>query len=375
MSSPLMTDEEVEMADKVNTVTSKKSLEEQMKESLKNEDSVIKEDLVEETEKELKEDIPSSYIEVNLVSNGKIEGVPPKLHFRCYSASDALDLNVDDDNKVKAIIKVLTRLNYEKFDVGQLPIQDVLFILYRLHGNFISKKITKKVYIDDTIEDEKLLNADENLEEVDIPITSMIYAYLGKDYDDKDLEGKIKVPFVIRDKATNESFSFKFTVLKDMLRAEIYCKNYFKDKFIEYGDIRSSLNKIHAIRDEEKQDKILDDYLNENEDKVAEYYDFMVEYGKMVAKIIQAQTIVSYNGKELESLDEQWDVYSNKLSYDVWEKYNDVINKYPFGIKDDIDVYISSLKKKVHRRVGFQFNDFVHTDKHEDSDRCVVEFD
>lgn len=375
MSSPLMTDEEVEMADKENTVISKKSLEEQMKESLKNEDSIIKEDLVEETEKELKNDIPSNYIEVNLVSNGRIEGIPSKLHFRCYSASDALDLNVDDDNKVKAITKVLTRLNYENFDVGKLPIQDVLFILYRLHGSFISKKIVKKVYIDDTIEDEKLLNDDENLEEVDIPITSMVYAYLGKDYDDKDLEGKIKVPFVIRDKTTNESVTFKFTVLKDMLRAETYCKNYFKDEFIKYADIRSSLNKIHSINNEEKQDEMLDDYLDKNEDKVAEYFEFIMEYGKMVAKIIQAQTIVEYNGKKLESLNEQWEIYSNNVSYDIWKKYNDVVNKYPFGIKDDIDVYIPSLKKKVHRRVGFQFDDFIHVDRHEDSDRCVVEFD
>ena len=375
MSSPLMTDEEVEMADKENIVTPKKSLEEQMKESLKNEDSIIKEDLVEETEKELKNDIPSNYIEINLVSNGRIEGIPSKLHFRCYSASDALDLNVDDDNKVKAITKVLTRLNYENFDIGKLPIQDVLFILYRLHGSFISKKITKKVYIDDTIEDEKLLNADENLEEVDIPITSMVYAYLGKDYDDKDLEGKIKVPFVIRDKTTNESVTFKFTVLKDMLRAETYCKNYFKDEFIKYADIRSSLNKIHSINNEEKQDEMLDDYLDKNEDKVAEYFEFIMEYGKMVAKIIQAQTIVEYNGKKLESLNEQWEIYSNNVSYDIWKKYNDVVNKYPFGIKDDIDVYIPSLKKKVHRRVGFQFDDFIHVDRHEDSDRCVVEFD
>lgn len=375
MASPLMTDEEVEMADKENIVTPKKSLEEQMKESLKNEDSIIKEDLVEETEKELKNDIPSNYIEVNLVSNGRIEGIPSKLHFRCYSASDALDLKVDDDNKVKAFTKVLTRLNYENFDVSELPIQDVLFILYRLHGSFISKKITKKVYIDDTIEDEKLLNADENLEEVDIPITSIVYAYLGKDYDDKDLEGKIKVPFVIRDKTTNESVTFKFTVLKDMLRAETYCKNYFKDEFIKYADIRSSLNKIHSINNEEKQDEMLDDYLDKNEDKVAEYYEFIMEYGKMVAKIIQAQTIVEYNGKKLESLNEQWEIYSNNVSYDIWEKYNDVVNKYPFGIKDDIDVYIPSLKKKVHRRVGFQFDDFIHVDRHEDSDRCVVEFD
>ena len=375
MSSPLMTDEEIETTDKQNDVTSKKSLEEQMKESLKNkEDSIIKEELVEETEKELKEDIPSNYIEINLVSNGKIEGIPSKLHFRCYSASDALDLNVDNDNKLKVITKVLTRLNYENFDIGELTIQDVLYILYKLHQNFISKKITKKVYIDDTIEDEKLLNADENLEEVDIPITSMIYAYLGKDYEDNDL-GNIKVPFTIRDNSTKEFVSFKFNVLKDMLRAETYCKNYFKDEFIKYADIRSTINKINSIRDEEKQDKLLDEYLTENEESVSEYYDFMIEYGKMVGKIIQAQTIVSYNGKKLESLEEKWDVYNNKLSYDVWEKYNDVVNKYPFGIKDDIDVYIPSLKKKVHRRVGFQFNDFIQTDRHEDTNKCVVEFD
>jgi hypothetical protein len=370
-----MTDEEVEMADKQTVVTPKKSLEEQMKESLKNEDNIIKEELVKETEEELKKDIPSSFIEINLVSNGRIEGIPSKLHFRCYSASDALDLNVDDDNKVKAITKVLTRLNYENFDVSKLPIQDVLHILYTLHACFISSKISKKVYIDDTIEDEKLLNADENLEEVDIPITSIAYAYLGKDYDDNELEGKIKVPFTIKNNATNESVSFKFTVLKDMLRAETYCKNYFKDEFIRYADIRSALNKIHAIRDEEKQDKVLDDFLNENEEKVSEYYEFMVEYAKMVAKIIQAQTLVMYNGKKLESLDEQWDVYSNKLSYDVWQKYNDVVDKYPFGIRDDLDVYIPSLRKKVHRRVGFQFDDFIHTDRHENSDRCTVEFD
>lgn len=376
MPSPLMTDEEVEKQDKENikVSTQKKSLKEQMKE-IEKEDCIIKEDLVEETEKELKDDIPSSFIEINLVSNGRIKGIPSKLHFRCYSASDALDLNVDDDGKIKAISKVLTRLNYEKFDVGLLPIPDVLYILYRLHQVFISKKITKKVYIDDTIEDEEKLNDESNLEEIDIPITSMIYAYLGKDYEDNDLEGNIKVPFTIKDKFTNESVTFKFNVLKDMLRAETYCKNYFKDEFAKYADIRSSLQKIRSIKDERKQDKMFDEYVDANEDKFSEYYDFMIEYTKMVAKIVQAQTIVGYNGEELESLDEQWNVYSNKLSYDIWETYNQVVNKYPFGIKDDIDVFIPSLKKKVHRRVGFQFDDFLHIDRHEDSDRCVVEFD
>lgn len=376
MASPIMTDEE--LAEEGKVVAKKeenKGLKETMKEMASEGESVIKKALVEETERELKEDIPSNYIEINLVSNGRIEGIPSKLHFRCYSASDAIDLNVTDEQKVKSLVKVLSRLNYEGFDVGLLPVQDVLYILYKLHGAFISNTISKKVYIDDTIEDEELLNNDDNLEQVDIPITSIVYAYLGKNYDDENLPQNVKVPFTIRDKETNESATFRYSVLNDMIMAETYCKNYYKDEFIKYGDIRSALSKIHNISNEEKMDKALDDFISANEERTSEYYKFMIEYSRMVAKIVQAESIVSYNGKVLETLDEKWDCYSNKMSVSLWESYVNVVKDFPFGIKDDIDVYLPSLKKKVHRRVGFQFNDFLHIDRPKDSDRCVVEFD
>lgn len=377
MSSPIVTDE---MFEEQNKNVQKKSLEEIVKENVNKinentDDGFIKEDIVKETEEELKEDIPSSFIEINLVSNGRIEGIPKKLHFRCYSASDAIDLNVGDDDKVKAVSKVLTRLNYENFDVSKLPIQDVLYILYKLHNAFISSKITKKVYIDDTIEDEEKLNADENLEEVDIPISSITYAYLGKDYDENELERKIKVPFTIKDNATNDKVQFRYTILKDMLMAETYCRNYFKNEFIKFADIRSTLNKIKSIRDEEKQDAMLDDYLNKNEEKVNEYYDFMRDYVKMVAKVVQCETIVSYNGKVLETLDEKWNVYENKLSVSMWEIYSKTLEEFPFGINEEVDVFLPSKREMVHRRVGFQFDDFIHVDKSENSNRCTVEFD
>ena len=374
MSSPIITDE---MFEEQNKNVQKKSLEEIVKENANkiNENTDIKEDIVKESEEELEKDIPSSFIEINLVSNGRIEGIPKKLHFRCYSASDAIDLNVGDDDKVKAVSKVLTRLNYENFDVSKLPIQDVLYILYKLHNAFISSKITKKVYIDDTIEDEEKLNADENLEEVDIPISSITYAYLGKDYDENELERKIKVPFTIKDNATNDKVQFRYTILKDMLMAETYCRNYFKNEFIKFADIRSTLNKIKSIRDEEKQDAMLDDYLNKNEEKVNEYYDFMRDYVKMVAKVVQCETIVSYNGKVLETLDEKWNVYENKLSVSMWEIYSKTLEEFPFGINEEVDVFLPSKREMVHRRVGFQFDDFIHVDKSENSNRCTVEFD
>lgn len=388
MSSPILTDEELEKEkDLFNMDNKKQSTKQSLESIIKNRDKIdtekievdkstfVKSDIVEKTEEEIEKDIPSNYIEINLISNGRIEGIPDKLHFRCYSASDALDLNVDDEDKIKAVTKVLTRLNYEKFDVSLLTIQDILFILYKMHGAFISPKITRKVYIDDTITDEEKLNDPDNLEEVDIYLNSMVYAYLGKDYNDVDYEKKIKVPFTIKDNTTKDLISFKFTTLKDILTAQTYCKNYFKNEFIKYGDVRSTIAKIRGIRNDERQDEALEQYLSKNEDKVTEYYDFMAEYTKMIAEVTQALTIVSYNGQKLDKIEDKWDVYVNKLSFDIWENYNKVIEDYPFGFKEDIDVYLKSLKKTVHRRVGFQLDDFIHIDGHENTDRYTVEFD
>lgn len=352
--------------------------DEELELEMKNESdtkNLVVPDIVADTEDDLKKDIPSNYIEVVLASNGRIEGIPKKLHFRCYSASDALDLNVADEDKSKAVVKVLTRLNYEHFDIGLLTVEDVLYILYKLHATFISSSITRKVYIDDTIKDDDSLNDDANLEEVDIPISSMVYAYLGKDYDDKDITPKIKVPFKIKDNTTKEEFKFKLSTMNDIIFAESYCRNYFKDEFIKFGAIRTAINKIHLIKDEDKQDEELEKYMIEHEREAEEYYEFTREFAGMVAKIVQAETIVSYNGKELKTLDDKWDVYANKIGFSVWSSYNDVLSKYPFGIKDEVDVFIPSLRKKVHRRVGFQFDDFLHIDRHENTDRCSVEFD
>ena len=374
MATPIMTDEDLAKEKNETVSMPKKSMEEIVK-SASADESLLDKEIVEEAEKEVAESIPSHYIEINLMSNGRIEGIPKKLHFRCYSASDALDLNVSDEAKAKAVAKVLTNLNYEKFDISLLPINDILFILYSLHGAFISKKITKKVYIDDSIEDEKILNDESNLEEVDIPISSIKFAYLGKDYDDNELSANLKVPFTVKDKATGDKVSFRYSILKDVLLAESYCRNYYKDEFLKFADIRSSLNKVNSIRDEEKKDAALDDYLDKNEEKASEYYEFMIEYTKMVAKIVQAQAIVSFNGKKLESVDEKWKVYRDDISLSMWTAYNDVLEKYPFGVKEECEVFIPSLRKKVTRRVGFQFDDFIHIDKRQESDRCVVEFD
>jgi hypothetical protein len=59
----------------------------------------------------------------------------------------------------------------------------------------------------------------------------------------------------------------------------------------------------------------------------------------------------------------------------MWQTYNKTLEEFPFGLNEEIDVFLPSQKKKVHRRVSFQFTDFIHADKAENIDRCVVEFD
>ena len=59
----------------------------------------------------------------------------------------------------------------------------------------------------------------------------------------------------------------------------------------------------------------------------------------------------------------------------MWEIYNNTLEKFPFGINEEIDVFLPSKKEIVHRRVGFEFDNFLHIDKQENSNRCTVEFD
>ena len=86
---------------------------------------------VENVKKE--ENIPSCYIEIKLPSCGRIEDYPKVLHFRDYTSSDVVDLNIKDDGDIKTLSKVLSRMNYENYDVSNLTPEDLLYITYVLH--------------------------------------------------------------------------------------------------------------------------------------------------------------------------------------------------------------------------------------------------
>lgn len=338
----------------------------------------VKNEQVEQAEKEVEQDIPSNYIKINLPSNGRVEGIPTVLHFRDYTGNDALDLNVfDDEESTQVLVNVLKRMCYEKFDISLLPVDDVLYILYILQFTFISSEIQKNVYIDETLpqgDNEGEIDYEGNIAEVTIPFSSIRVTYLGKDKDDKDLEENVKFPVTLTDSATGIKMKVKLASLKDTLVARNYCKKFFRNKFIEFADIRKSLSDIQSIKKKDVREQKMNDFLINNEDEVNDYYFFMNEYALTVAKFIQALQIVSYNGEDIEDIEKKWELYQNNIPSDVWQFYNQIIDKYSFGIDELVKVNIPDVGK-VERRVSFQLSDFLSFDRKKTDDRYSLSFD
>lgn len=330
-------------------------------------------------EKETESNIPSRFIPIKLPSNGRIEGIPDTLHFRDYSASEALDINTpNEEDKPKAIANVLTEMCYEHFDVSLLPVQDVLYILYVLQATFISNSITKIIRLDESLEegtDEGCLDNDSNLETIEIPISSLTMRYLGKDSDDKDIKPKIKVPFKIVDRKTGVTVKFKMSSLKDIVLANNYCKDYFSEKLMKFSSVRKSLSEINSVSNETQRNRLMNDYLDKNYELCKEYYSFTDEYSLTVAKIVQCLQIVEYDGNAVESIDDKWKIYQSEISASVWKMYNNVIEKYQFGLNNEVEVYSNKLNKKLVRSMTFQLSDFLSLDRHEDDDRYCVLFE
>lgn len=332
---------------------------------------------VEEIDKKIENDkkIPSSYVEIKLPSLGKY-GCPKSLHFRDYSFSDVMDLNIHDETN-QNLCKVLTNLNYEKFDVSKLSEKDVVVILYSLHKMFVSDTIEKKIYIDDSLEEgteEGQLNHKDNIETVDISLSELNIQNLGYDEND-DFIGDVKIPFTIKDTRTNDKIKLRIPILDDSYKATAYCKEFFKDELLKYTNIKTQLSKLQSIKDEEKQNAMFEEFYSKHEDECKEYYNLIERMTVMITKIVQAMQIVAFNDKECESLEEKLSLFNDKISSGVWVQYEKFLEKFNFGIVEDVNVFIPSLNKKVMKKIPFQFTDFIPTNDRTTDDRFVVEFD
>ncbi len=340
---------------------------------------ILDKELLKESEKELEKDIPNGYIPIHLPSNGRIKGVPDTLYFRDFTGQDCLDINcLDERDKPKQIGKVLTRMCYEDFDVLDLPLQDIMFILRTIQATFINDIIEKEVYINEDLpygDEEGELNHKSNLEKVEIKISNLKVALLGKDFDDNDINTNFKVPFTLTDTLNEDKVKLRLATLRDAILADNYCRKYFREDLNKFADIRKGISNLQKIRKEKDRNEKLDNYYYENEERIKEFQTFQSEYAYMVSKVIQSNLIVSYNDNELETLEEKWEVYTNKISNIMWNEYTKVLEMFPYGISDEVEYFSNEKNEVVTRRIPFQLADFILFNRRKENGRVSLSFD
>ena len=342
-------------------------------------DVPINNEILQKAEKNIKNDIPSSYIPIKLASNGRIKDVPNILHFRCFSASDALDLtNASQDvDKYKIVADILTRMCWEKFDCQKLGLQDLTLIIFTLQANFIGGEIEQEIYLNEDLEEgneEGKLDHPSNKEIVSIPLSSINVRFLGKDENDNDISN-FKSPFVIRDENDN-AFRVKTPIVQDSILAEEYCKELYKDDYIKFTPIRKKIKQLQRIKDVKERQDELDTYLFEHEEECKDYFKFMNDFASKTAKIVQALQLIEFNGKPLNSLEDKLRCYVENTPLDVWYTYNKVLEENPFGLSNDIEVYSNKLGKKVMRGFQFTIDDFIlQFNQPKTTRQCSVSFD
>lgn len=334
--------------------------------------------VIEKTVDKKEKEIPSCYIEIKLPSNGKIEGCPKVLHFRDYTSSDIVDLNMKDDGDIKTLSKVLSRMNYENYDVANLTPEDLLYVTYVLHSSFVSNTIEKTSYIDETLPDgteEGQLDNKENIEYFDIPINSLKYRVLGYDDDGNKIDVKFKSPFKITDSMTKDVVGVRLSTIKDVQIATQYVKDKYEDDFIKFDDVKTEIERLQNLK--ENRDEELNKYYVEHKDRVEEYYIFYKDFASMIAKVSSALRIVSFNDKPIadDNIEEKLRLYSDCISSGVWEIYDSVKEKFAFGILSEQEVFSERLHKKITKTFQFELDDFIPSNDRKDTDRFTLSFD
>lgn len=320
---------------------------------------------------------PMNYIPIRLDSNGRLSA-PKVLHFRDYSADEALMLDVyEEKEQLNAIVDIYSQMNHEGFDAGELHIKELLQILFTLHGNYISPKVEKEYYLDEDLPEgdgEGCKNNKNNIASQEIPIKLLKSKSIDKTKDGKKVSQPFKEPYKIHDNKSGQDIYLQFSRVKHMIKAYDFCDEIFHDELREFSSIKREIRSIYRIKDIEARKKAFEKFESENYDEWQSFRKFTKKYDHLYTKALQAQTIIKVNDKEITDLKEQLNVIK-EISLGVWGVNNNVSELYDFGIEPEVTFMSEALGKKVTRRFQFRVLDFLPTVDKPDNDRFSVSFD
>ncbi len=321
--------------------------------------------------------IPNNYIPITLPTNGKLSA-PKVLHFRDYTMADALELNtLDEDDRFLALVHVLSSMCYEDFDCSDLHINELMIILFSIHATFISNRIEKEYYIDDELpqgSDVGQLNHPDNISSTELLISKLVTKSIDEDLSGNELKDKFKEPFTLTDAITKSKFKFRLSRVKDLLVAQKACEEMFGKDISKFKYIKKQLEDIRQIKDPSERKSTMNSLID-NDDNYDAYYKFTQKYNENYVMLVQCQQLVSIDDEILESLDDKLLAYKTKVPKDIWEKYNDVVENYKFGLLEEQEFYSDVLQQSITRRFLFQLSNFLPSVNTSDSGRFSVSFD
>jgi hypothetical protein len=330
------------------------------------------------TKKEL--EIPMDFIPVKFDSNGRL-GYSKILHFRDYTIDDMLLLDTaDEKDQLKGVVQALNSMLWEKeFDCMNLHIKDLLTVVYTLHGSFISNKIEKEYYKDDTLpegDEEGQLSHKSNIVSQEIPLSCFKTKSIDQNDKGKALEVLFKEPFKVRDKVKNKDYYFIMPRVGHMITAYLHAEEKLYEKLREYSSIKRELKAISKIKSEEERDARYNLLEDERQEEYKGYKEVMKEYEHLFIKALKYQALSKIGDRELNTIEEKIDAGSTEVGTSLWAIYDDICKKYDFGIKEEITFKSDAHHgESITRRFLPQILDFLPTANKTDSRRFDISFD
>jgi len=286
---------------------------------------------------------PVGFYPIRLSTKGKLS-VPEVLHFRNFNMNEIIDLSTvtDEEERMFILIKCMNNMVFEDIKCEDLHENELTEILMNIHFMFNSSEIGPYQYhIDNTIEDQELLEKKENIGKV---------SFTNKDLNTISIQDNFKEPITIKGK--NKSFKFRLPRINDTLKAREYVLEKYKAEKEQFLDIEWRL-KHNENQSIEKQLPIPDDDLKE-------YKEYSSKKAKDFLRVFESCLIIGNDKKDFD-LNESLEVFdNNEVDLQMWIAYNSTTKNIKFGIDENVifkDPKDSS--KSLARRFLFQPFDFM----------------
>jgi len=306
---------------------------------------LVNEEKEETVKKKVEKEIPLNYIEIKLDSLGKL-GVPKVLHFRDFSIEETTAIaSSNAEDNLKIIIQCLSHMCFEKqVDLHYLTLDDLLTVIYTLHGNFVSPTVTKEVYINPELAESEL-DEENNLTIEEIPISC---------FKTTPLNSMFKEPFTLTD-ARGYSCTFRLPRVGDLITAQEQTEKKFFDKQRSFSNLESKIKEIQELKDDEKK-KLA--YSSLPFDERETYEEYITERMTYFYILSQSFSVEKVGTKTIKTISDRRKFIKDVPNH-LWDQYNEVCKEYRFGLNPDVTFLSEHHGDYITRRLLFRVVDFL----------------